>query len=319
MKKLKLFALFIFLISMLFLSYKLVEKKNIKNESNVTNNENIENIDDNEENEDVITDEESESDEEVVEEIVNDEIEEVEEVEEINEFISIITYKEENKDRYIAYKEKYNNLSNEEIVKRVNVYLDYNFYEHDIDAINKQTPLVLVNKFFYLDENYVPENLVKINIDYASNSSLYAVSEAVEHFEEMCSAAKEQGLTIKAMSTYRSYSSQKSIYERYLKTDTVENVDSYSARAGHSEHQSGYVFDVYNTKVSFTDFGSTNEFTWVKENSYKYGFIIRYTEENSYITGYTSEPWHLRYVGIDAATYIYNNNITLEEYLLNKK
>ena len=92
---------------------------------------------------------------------------------------------------------------------------------------------------------------------------------------------------------------------------TKEMVDTFSARAGHSEHQTGLSFDVYNIEKPYTSFGETNEYKWLKINAHKYGFIIRYTTDNSYITGYKDEPWHIRYVGVDNATYIYQNNITL--------
>lgn len=232
---------------------------------------------------------------------------------------TVSTFKEENFERYKQYKTNNLNLSDEEIVMRVNVYLDYNFYEKTISAINKNNPLILVNKYYYVDSTYIPDNLVEVPIACASSGGIYADSEATNHFMEMCNDAAAINLTIKTISAYRSYDYQKALYTGYLRNDTVESVDTYSARAGHSEHNTGYAFDVYNQQIAYTSFGNTNEFKWVKLNAHKYGFIVRYTQENSYITGYKNEPWHLRYVGIDAATYINEHNITLEEYLLNKK
>ncbi len=234
-------------------------------------------------------------------------------------FKLINTFKEENNNRYIEYKNNNPELSDEEIVMRVNVYLDYAFYQNDISALNKNTPLILVNKYYYIDDAYVPNNLVEISTNYASGGGIFADSEATDNFMLMCNDAKVLGLTIKTISAYRTFDYQKALYNGYLKNDSVANVDTYSARPGHSEHQTGYAFDVYNADISYTSFGDTEEFKWVKINAHKYGFIIRYTEANSYITGYNNEPWHLRYVGVDAATYINENNITLEEYLLNKK
>ena len=134
----------------------------------------------------------------------------------------------------------------------------------------------------------------------------------------MSTDAKAIGLNIKTISAYRSYEHQKKLYDGYRRHDSEEIVDTYSARAGHSEHQTGLAFDIYNEIKTYTNFGETNEYEWVKINAHKYGFIIRYTSDNSYITGYKNEPWHIRYVGIENATYIYQNNITLEEYILNK-
>lgn len=234
------------------------------------------------------------------------------------EFSNISTFKEENYERYMEYKSNNPDLSDEDIVMNVNVYIDYAFYENNMEALNKGTPLILVNKYYYIDENYVPSNLVAVPSSVSSGGGIYADSEATDKFILMCTDASTVNLTIKTLSAYRSYSYQKALYDGYLKNDSVTSVDTYSARAGYSEHQTGYAFDVYDSSNPYTSFGDTDEFLWVKDNAHTYGFIIRYTTENSYITGYKNEPWHLRYVGVDAATYIYENNITLEEYLLNK-
>lgn len=233
-------------------------------------------------------------------------------------YSNISNYKEENKKRYIKYGKNNEELSMEEVVKRVNINLDINFYEDIEEALNKNTNLVLVNKHYYLDKNYIPNNLLLVDYKYTSGIKVYAQKEAKEKFEEMSTDASVVGLTIKTISAYRSYEYQEKLYEQYLLNDPQEIVDTYSARKGHSEHQTGLSFDVYNVVKPYTSFGDTKEYEWVKINAHKYGFIIRYTKDNEYITGYKDEPWHLRYVGVDVATYIYENDITLEEYLLNK-
>ncbi len=236
-----------------------------------------------------------------------------------NVFSEVSTFKEENNDRYIKYKNTHNNLSNEEIVKIVNLSLDYNFYENTMDALNKNTKLILVNKYYALSSDYVPDDLINYNGPYAINNNIRGNKEAYSHFKDLYNDASSVGLTIKIISAYRDYNYQKALYEGYLKNDPVDIVDTYSARAGHSEHQTGYAFDLYNVTLPYTSFGDTLEYEWLKINAHLYGFIIRYTEDNKNITGYKNEPWHIRYVGIKEATYIYENNITLEEYLLNKK
>lgn len=235
-----------------------------------------------------------------------------------NIYENISNYKKDNLERYIKYKNKNDNLTIEEVVNEVNINLDKAFYEDIEDAINKHTNLVLVNKHYYLDEDYVPENLVQVDYKYTSGINVKADKEASEAFKLMSTDANTIGLNIKAISAYRSYEYQKKLYEGYLLNDIQEIVDTYSARAGHSEHQTGLAFDVYNIEKPYTSFGETKEYEWLKINAHKYGFIIRYTTDNSYITGYKNEPWHIRYIGVNNATYIYENNITLEEYILNK-
>ena len=109
------------------------------------------------------------------------------------------------------------------------------------------------------------------------------------------------------------YQDQEYIYNNYVRMDGQEAADTYSARAGFSEHQTGLVLDLNTVDISFDN---TNESNWLRDNSYKYGFIIRYPKGKENITGYTYEPWHIRYVGKNLAKEIYNNGdyLTLEEY-----
>lgn len=216
-------------------------------------------------------------------------------------------------DRYIAYKEKNPDLDNETIVVYVNIGLDQEFYTNTKDSPNKYTNTVLANKFYYLGEDYVPKDLTTINNSYSSGDKKMTKDAALA-FEEMAKAAKKDGYTVRAVSTYRSYSYQTNLYNNYASSDGKEKADTYSARAGFSEHQTGLAVDVDNSKVSYTKFGTTKEFGWMKENCYKYGFILRYTKETEFITGYMNEPWHYRYVGLEIAKYIHDNPMTYEEY-----
>lgn len=222
-------------------------------------------------------------------------------------------FKEENIDRYNAYKEKNPDLDLETVIVYVNIGLDRDFYTDISSSPNQYTNTVLSNKYYSLPEDYVPKNLQSIDSKYSSGNRQME-SEAALAFNELARDAKLEGYTIRAVSTYRSYDYQKNLYSNYAKSDGVEKADTYSARAGHSEHQTGLAVDVDNANKSYTSFGSTNEFTWMKENAYKYGFILRYTKENEFITGYKDEPWHYRYVGVEIATYIQNNPMTYEEY-----
>ena len=137
--------------------------------------------------------------------------------------------------------------------------------------------------------------------------------ETMNAFNMMKADATTLGLNLYISSGYRSYYSQKSIYNNYVARDGKANADTYSARAGHSEHQTGLAFDLNSIDDSFT---YTDEGKWVHDNCYRYGLILRYPKGKTNITGYIHESWHLRYVGVELATKLYNdgNWITLEEY-----
>ena len=129
----------------------------------------------------------------------------------------------------------------------------------------------------------------------------------------MREAAVKEGLNIWISSGYRSYWDQNYIYNNYVSRDGQAAADRYSARAGHSEHQTGLAFDLNSIDDSFT---YTEEGKWTKDHCYNYGLILRYPQGKESITGYMHESWHFRYVGVELATKLYNNGdwITLEEY-----
>ncbi len=191
---------------------------------------------------------------------------------------------------------------NVKISKSTKGYTIKNYY-----GITYIEDIVIANKTYSLPSNFSPNNLVKIN------SYIKVVDYVKEAFSLLTSDAKSIGLNIYASSGYRSYSDQNYIYNNYVKIDGKENADTYSARAGYSEHQTGLAIDVNSIDMSFDN---TSESNWLKDNCYKYGFIIRYPKNKEEITGYMYEPWHIRYIGKDMASKLYNdgNWITLEEY-----
>ena len=226
-------------------------------------------------------------------------------------------YNNEYLERYIKYQENNPSMDSKQIIKNVNMNLDQKKYEYTIKAKNLNTSKILVNKYYYLDENYVPNNLEEIDKEY-SKGGIKLVKEAKEAFQELSKKARESNLNIIAMSAYRSYQYQVTLYNNYVKQDGKEEADAYSARPGYSEHQTGLATDVYNQKETYTNFEKTEEFKWMQENAYKFGFILRFPKGKEEETGYQYESWHYRYVGIDVATYIKNNNISLEEYIATK-
>lgn len=216
-------------------------------------------------------------------------------------------------DRYVLYKEDNKEMPNKQIIKNVNMNLDKSYYKDPVKAKNLNTEKILVNKYYYLEKDYVPDNLETISTRFAL-SNMKMVDVAKSSFEEMASAAKKENLNIIAMSTYRSYDYQVNLYNKYVKADGQEKADTYSGRPGHSEHQTGLAVDVYNGKENYTNFERTKEFTWMNNHAQEYGFILRFPKDKENETGYTYESWHYRYVGKEIAEYIKEHNISFEEY-----
>ena len=217
-------------------------------------------------------------------------------------------------DRYKNYRNLNPNMNFEDIVWHVNIDLDKEPYLEFkiIDDVNSE--LILVNKYNKLPDNYTPTDLEKINTNYAV-TTLYLRSNARKSFESMCSDARGLGLYISAISTYRTKDYQENLYNSYVRKNGVSSADTYSARPRFSEHETGLAVDVMGSNKNYLRFKETNEYVWLKDNAHNYGFIIRYQEDKVDITKYMFEAWHYRYVGKDVATYIYENDMTLEEYI----
>ncbi|GAA1753715.1 hypothetical protein GCM10009767_10950 [Kocuria aegyptia] len=165
---------------------------------------------------------------------------------------------------------------------------------YDIDSASSLT--VVVNKHRPLDpQTYVPKPLSRIQAERMR-------SDAAEAYKKMVRAAKADGVNIVAVSGYRSYDTQASLYDSYVQQYGQETADTIAARPGHSEHQTGLAMDVGNSSgvCALQDcFEETPVGKWVAANAPAYGFIIRYPKGEQGVTGYTYEPWHLRYVGSD--------------------
>lgn len=179
---------------------------------------------------------------------------------------------------------------------------------------------VVVNKGRKLAANFEPQELVTpdVPLRYATSSlEMKLRGDAAAALEELFSDARANRLELKLTSGYRSFASQQAIYSRNVKTDGQLQTDATSARAGHSEHQTGLAADVSpsDRRCELNKcFADTPQGIWLAQNSYKFGFIIRYQNLRQRITGYDYEPWHLRYVGAALATEINKKNQTLEEF-----
>lgn len=186
-----------------------------------------------------------------------------------------------------------------------------------VDQMNLGGNLFLVNREYTISSDYVPNDLVKPDVP-MTNSDIKMRAEAAAALEDMFSAAKDEaGYTLVAVSGYRSYGQQSAIYERKIKNAGKKAAALLVAPPGASEHQLGLAMDLGCKKnTSLTEsFVNTPEGQWVAENCWRFGFIIRYKEEWTDITGYAYEPWHVRYVGREHAERIYQMDIPFEYYV----
>lgn len=218
-----------------------------------------------------------------------------------------------NLNKYLNYKKENKDLNYTDIVAVINVGSDKDWYTEPKATNLDDGYLILVNKFNYLPEDYTPEDLVKMGLQYAFSGKEIR-EEVYASFKRLVKDAKAEDLTIVANSTFRTYNYQENLYNRYKANNGKEYADSYAARAGHSEHQTGLAIDVSTLNSTMDNFEETEEFEWLQKHAHEYGFILRYPKGKEFITGYNYESWHYRYVGVDIATKIKNLGITYDEY-----
>ena len=161
--------------------------------------------------------------------------------------------------------------------------------------------ILIVNRKYNLPKDYNPG----VNL------------EAMQSYEMMKSEMNREGLDLKIISDFRSFEEQKRVYDSQLESIGEEETRKVTADPGHSEHQTGYAFDFWlnNDDITITDaFDDTKEAEWLKNNAYKYGFILRYPRGKEDVTGYSFESWHYRYVGAETAKKIFDSGLTVEEF-----
>ena len=220
-------------------------------------------------------------------------------------------------DKYIEYLNDNPTLDTATIVRDINIHLNYEFYEKTYKANTNLDTAILVNKYYYLESDYIPDDLVNISQTYSwgENGSQKTRQVVYDAFIDMWNAANKEGYYLMVNSSFRNYQDQESVYNAYKNTSGETYANSIATKPGFSEHQTGLALDIFSkSNTNKNTFKDTPEAKWLKENAYKYGFILRYPEEFEEVTGITFEPWHYRYVGKDIAKYIYENNITFDEY-----
>lgn len=237
-----------------------------------------------------------------------------------DKIISLLEQKyflEKNLEDYKEYINKNNETDYAKVISIVNVHANHKWYQLELNTNEDLGMLMNVNKFYALSETYTPENLKNIDLTYAydEEGKNKLIDYAYDKFLELWQAANDQGFYLMVTSSYRDYESQKEIYDYRVSTWGERKADETAARPGHSEHQTGLVIDMTSKTEPLADsFTDSEAYKWLKENAYKYGFIERYPEGKTYLTGYNPESWHWRYVGLEAAKTMHDENITFDEY-----
>lgn len=190
-------------------------------------------------------------------------------------------------------------------------------YPIPYDLLMTSDYIVLTNKENLLSEDYIPPDLVKLTCKKISSDPIQMREVAANALSDMFAAAKDEGIILYAHSGYRSYRTQKTMYSNRLKKNNGKD-DGVVAYPGSSDHQTGLGIDIINKagigKKFTTAFAETKEGKWVAENCWNYGFVIRYQKNKEDITQIMFEPWHLRYVGVQVAQYMHENDLSLEEF-----
>lgn len=237
-----------------------------------------------------------------------------------DKIISLLEQKyflEKNLEDYKEYINKNNETDYAKVISIVNVHANHKWYQLELNTNEDLGMLMNVNKFYTLSETYTPENLKNIDLTYAydEEGKNKLIDYAYDKFLELWQAANDQGFYLMVTSSYRDYESQKEIYDYRVSNWGERKADETAARPGHSEHQTGLVIDMTSKTEPLADsFTDSKAYEWLKENAYKYGFIERYPEGKTYLTGYNPESWHWRYVGLEAAKTMHDENITFDEY-----
>lgn len=214
-------------------------------------------------------------------------------------------YLSKNLEKYLNYSNNNTDKSTDDIIAIVNVGADKAWYE-DLKTTSLSKGIsMLVNKFYALPDDYNPDDIVNISIQYAYDNQTIK-EEVYNNYIRMWKAANDEGLVLIVNSSFRTLEQQKKEYD-------IAG-DEYAARPGHSEHQTGLAIDIVTYDIIGNQFEETNEFKWLQNNAHNYGFILRFPKGKEYLTGYNYESWHYRYLGADLATKVYESGLTYDEY-----
>ena len=233
---------------------------------------------------------------------------------ELNHFLNEKYFKFDKLDDYYNYKKTHKKEDDySKIVTIINCHLDVDWLDQTFETDTSKGDLMLVNRLYGLGKDYEPSDIVNIPVRYAYNGK--KISERIlGDIISLADEARANGYTFVVSEGYRSYEEQEKLYNGLLNSIGRNETDAVAAAPGHSEYQTGLAFELVPYNKVFEDPKSSEEYIWLKQNAHKYGFIFRLESEKESITQFKASTWKLRYVGVDAATIMHNNNLCLEEY-----
>lgn len=218
-----------------------------------------------------------------------------------------------NLSKYLEYKDNNKDDTFTHIVAIVNTEANVEWLDNEKKTDTSKNELMLVNRLYGLSKDYEPDDIVDVPVS-ISYSGVKISKSILSSIKELISAAKDEGYIFVLSDGYRSYVDQEKMFNNYKNNYGYEEADKNVARPGHSEYQTGISFQIVPYNKVFDKPRESEEYKWLKDNAYKYGFIFRYPEDKKDITLFDSYTWRLRFVGTTAASIIESEKISFEEY-----
>ena len=218
-----------------------------------------------------------------------------------------------NLSKYLDYKSKNKDDTFTHIVAIVTTEADVEWLDNEKETDTSKNELMLVNRLYGLSKDYEPDDIIDVPVS-ISYSGVKISKSILSNIEELISAAKDEGYIFVLSDGYRSYADQEKMFNNYKNSYGYEEADKNVARPGHSEYQTGISFQIVPYNKVFDKPRESEEYKWLKDNAYNYGFIFRYPDDKKDITLFDSYTWRLRFVGTTAASIIESEKISFEEY-----
>ncbi len=218
-----------------------------------------------------------------------------------------------NFDKYLSYRREHTDYDYSKIISIINTEANIDWIDEEKDTDTSKGILMLVNRLYGLNKEYEVGDIVDVPVKYAYNGKKLS-NILLDDLKNMCDEASQSGYTLVVSDGYRSYDEQEKLYNSYVSSNGRSEADKVVARPGHSEYETGLSLDLVPYNKNYDTPKASEEYIWLRENAHRYGFIFRFDQEKENLTGFKEYTWRLRYVGEDAATIIYNENICFEEY-----